>query len=101
VLYQKAPSDIFTFLQDIHKPDYNQLLVPLTFGKITKYSASHGAVTICTAGAIDKNASPELKKFLGYNQACRVTLCNLDTLFWVSLKIFKHLPRSKAANLEF
>ena len=39
VLCQKAVSAIFTFLQERQKTDYNQLLVTLMFGKITKYSA--------------------------------------------------------------
>ena len=39
VLCQKALSAIFTFLQERQKTDYNQLLVTLMFGKITKYSA--------------------------------------------------------------
>ena len=39
MLCQKAPSDIFIFLQERQKTDYNQLLVTLMFGKITKYSA--------------------------------------------------------------
>ena len=39
MLCQKALSAIFTFLQERQKTDYNQLLVTLMFGKITKYSA--------------------------------------------------------------
>jgi len=40
VLCQKALSAIFTFfLQERQKTDYNQLLVTLIFGKMTKYSA--------------------------------------------------------------
>ena len=39
VLFQKALSAIFTFLQERQKTDYNQLLATLMFDKITKYSA--------------------------------------------------------------